>query len=91
MAFTDEHLTPEVIEDILGMQEGEVRLVLRGLSSLIAFRADEKGEYLGGKVVSNVDVGGPTFYVLGFKIFWWIQIARVHSMSINRNIGTRVP
>ena len=39
IAFGNNNL-PEVIEDILGMEEGEVRLVLRGLSSLM----DESGE-----------------------------------------------
>ena len=34
--------SPEVIEDILGMEEGELKLVLRGLSSLM----DENGKYL---------------------------------------------
>ena len=34
---------PEVIEDILGMEEGELKLVLRGLSSLMK---DENEEYL---------------------------------------------
>ena len=38
---SDQNL-PEVIEDILGMEEGELRLLLRGLSSLM----DEKGESL---------------------------------------------
>ena len=39
----------EVIEDILDMEEGELKLVLRGLSSLM----DEKGECLNKGVVSN--------------------------------------
>jgi hypothetical protein len=34
---------PEVIEDFLGMEEGELKLVLRGLSSLME---DKNGEYL---------------------------------------------
>jgi hypothetical protein len=40
MTFDDDYLTPEVIEDILEMEEGEVKLILRGLSSLIAFKGD---------------------------------------------------
>ena len=54
LALDDEDLTPEVIEDVLGMEEGELKLVLRGLSSLIAFKGDKNGEYLSGKVVSYV-------------------------------------
>ncbi|KAF8816496.1 hypothetical protein BYT27DRAFT_6396558 [Phlegmacium glaucopus] len=38
-------LTPEVIEDILEMEEGEVKHVLRGLSSLIAFVGDDNENY----------------------------------------------
>jgi type II secretory pathway predicted ATPase ExeA len=41
VVFGARSLTPEVIEDILGMEEGEVKLVLQGLSSLIAFVGDE--------------------------------------------------
>ncbi|KAF8816499.1 hypothetical protein BYT27DRAFT_7182055 [Phlegmacium glaucopus] len=44
LAFS-ETLTPEVIEDILEMEEGEVKHVLRGLSSLIAFVGDGNEEY----------------------------------------------
>ena len=42
--------SPEVIEDILGMEEGELRLVLSGLSSLM----DGNGERMGGGVISYV-------------------------------------
>ncbi|KAF8801464.1 hypothetical protein BYT27DRAFT_7147456 [Phlegmacium glaucopus] len=45
LAFDARTLTPEVIEDILEMEEGEVKHVLRGLSSLIAFVGDENEEY----------------------------------------------
>ena len=41
IAFDNYHY-PDVIEDILGMEEGELKLVLRGLSSLM----DENGECL---------------------------------------------
>ena len=34
---------PEVIEDILGMEEGELKLVLRGLSSLMEDESIEDG------------------------------------------------
>ena len=37
-------MTPEVIEDILGMEEGELKLVLRGLSSLMEDDKDENNE-----------------------------------------------
>ena len=40
--FDEYHLTPEVIEDILGMDEGELKPVLRGLSPLM----DENEERL---------------------------------------------
>ena len=42
--------SPEVIEDILGMEEGELKLVLSGLSSLM----DGNGEYLHEGVISYV-------------------------------------
>ena len=67
VAFEAETLTPDVIEDILEMEEGQVKLVLRGLSSLIAFRGDENGEYLTGKAVSNV--GRPYFLHASFGDF----------------------
>ena len=37
---------PEVIEDILGMEEGELKLVLRGLSSLMEDENDEDGSLI---------------------------------------------
>ena len=40
---SDENL-PEVIEDILGMEEGELKLVLRGLSSLMENENKENKE-----------------------------------------------
>ena len=42
--------SPEVIEDILGMEEGELKIVLSGLSSLM----DGNGEYLHEGVISYV-------------------------------------
>ena len=45
-------LTPEVIEDILGMEEGEARLVLRGLSSLMKDKTEEIEECLNKGVIS---------------------------------------
>ena len=44
-AFNNNNL-PEVIEDILEMEEGELKLVLRGLSSLMEDEDDEDGECL---------------------------------------------
>ena len=41
---------PEVIEDILGMEKGELKLVLRGLTSLM----DGNGECFDGAVISYV-------------------------------------
>ena len=38
--------SPEVIEDILGMEEGELKLVLRGLSSLMKDENNENGAYV---------------------------------------------
>jgi len=64
MAFEDGALTPEVIEDILGMEEGEVRLVLQGLSSLIAFKEIGSGKYLYRRFVS--DTGRPYFLHASF-------------------------
>ena len=51
--LSDENL-PEVIEDILGMEEGGLKLVLRGLSSLIESEDDEKEEYLNKGIISYV-------------------------------------
>ena len=45
---SDQNL-PEVVEDVLGMEEGELKLVLRGLSSLMEDEDDEclnKGSYV---------------------------------------------
>ena len=50
IAFDKKHL-PEVIEDILEMEKGELKLVLRGLSSLMK---DENGERLHKRVTSYV-------------------------------------
>ena len=60
-------LTLEVIEDILEMEEGEAKLLLRGLSSLIAFEGDENGEYPTGNIVSYV--GRPYFLHASFGDF----------------------
>ena len=49
-AFNTNNL-PEVIEDILGMEEGELKLVLRGLSSLME---DENEKRLENGVISYV-------------------------------------
>jgi hypothetical protein len=65
MAFDERTLTLEVIEDILRMEEGELKLVLRGLSPLIAFVGDDDGEYLTGNVISNV--GRPYFLHASFE------------------------
>ncbi|KAF8816531.1 hypothetical protein BYT27DRAFT_7154580 [Phlegmacium glaucopus] len=46
LAFDARTLTPEVIGDILEMEEGEVKLMLRGLSSLITFVGDGDKKYL---------------------------------------------
>ena len=51
IAFDGNYL-PEVIEDILGMEEGELELVLRGLSSLMEDNDDENGECLNKGVIS---------------------------------------
>jgi NACHT domain len=67
VAFTRGDLTPVVIEDIFEMEEGELKLVLRGLSSLIAFKGDKNGEYLTGSIVSNV--GRPYFLHASFGDF----------------------
>jgi len=80
MAFSDGGLTPKVIEDILGMEEGEGKLKLRGLSSLIAFVGDENEVYLARNVV-----GAFTLYMPHFVIIWWIQVARARSKLMNRN------
>jgi len=45
LAFDDD-LNPEVIEDILGMEDGDLGLVLKGLSSLMEEDSYENGAYL---------------------------------------------
>jgi hypothetical protein len=67
VAFDDGALKPEIIEDILGMEEGEVRLVLQGLSSLIASKGYGSGKYLHGTFVS--DLGRPYFLNASFRDF----------------------
>jgi NACHT domain len=67
MAFEAKTLTPDVIEDILEMEEGQVKQLLRGLSSLIGFEGDENGMYLAGKEVANV--GRPYFLHASFGDF----------------------
>ena len=42
----------EVIEDIFGMEEGELKLVLRGLSSLMKDENDENGDCLNKEIIS---------------------------------------
>jgi NACHT domain len=49
IAFDNKKM-PEVIEDILGMEEGQLKLLLRGLSSLMK---DENGEYSNRGVISS--------------------------------------
>jgi hypothetical protein len=55
LAF-DDNLNPEVIEDILGMEEGDLRLVLSGLSSLMEDDNYENGAYLNKGFFSYHDV-----------------------------------
>ena len=50
MIAFDRNDLPEVIEDILGMEEGELKLVLRGLLSLM----DRNGEWLNKKLITYV-------------------------------------
>lgn len=85
MAFSDGGLIPKVIEYILGMEEGEGKLKLRGQSSLIAFVGDENEVYL-AKGSRNV-VGVFTLYMPHFKfvIIRWTQVAQARSMLMNRN------
>ena len=58
-----------MIEDIFMMEEGELKTIATGLSSLMK---DEKDECLRGLSSHS------------------IQVARDHSMSIDRNIKTRL-
>ena len=53
VVFDENHL-PEMIEDILGMEEGELNLALRGLSSLMEDRNDVNGKGLNNGVISYV-------------------------------------
>ena len=84
-----ENRLPEVIEDILGMEEGELKLVLHGLSSLMEDKND-------GNIESRSRKGGSSHmsslssHMLHFVIICSIQVARAHSMSIDRNMKTRL-
>ena len=53
IAFNKNDL-PEVIEDILQMEEGELKLVLRGLKSLTKHENNEDGKFLNKGVISYV-------------------------------------
>jgi hypothetical protein len=52
IAFDENHL-PEVIEDILEVEEGQLKLVLRGLSSLLKDENDENGKCLNKRVIRH--------------------------------------
>ena len=87
---------PEVIEDILGMEEGELKLVLHGLSSLMEDgnngddendENDENAACLNERVISYAI---PHFAHASFSDYLFIQVAWAHSMSINRNMKTRL-
>ncbi|KAF8816521.1 hypothetical protein BYT27DRAFT_7182095 [Phlegmacium glaucopus] len=67
LAFDAGTLTPKVIEDILEMEEGEVKHVLRGLSSLIGFVGDKNEEYSTERRYS--DVGSVYFIHASFRDF----------------------
>ncbi|KAF8815804.1 hypothetical protein BYT27DRAFT_7155408 [Phlegmacium glaucopus] len=68
LAFDAGTLTPKVIEDIFEMEEGEVKHVLRGLSSLISFVGDDDGEY-STEWHYDLDVGFVYFRKLGSVYF----------------------
>ncbi|KAF8816498.1 hypothetical protein BYT27DRAFT_7182054 [Phlegmacium glaucopus] len=68
LVFDAGTLTPEVIEDILEMEEGEVRHVLRGLSSLIAFVGDKDEKYLTKEIHAST-FGSVYFIHASFRDF----------------------
>ena len=70
----------EAIEDILGMEEAELKLSLRGLSSLM-------NEKLNGETLKKGVITSPMLHLV---ITCSIQVARAHSMSIDRNMKTRL-
>ena len=73
---SDEDL-PEVIEDILGMEEGELRLVLHGLSSLME---DENRESSNKRVITYVI---PHFAHASFSDYLF-DLSRSGSFHVNR-------
>ena len=81
LAFDDE-LKVEVIEDILGMEEGDLRLVLSGLSSLMEDANDEGGERLNRRVM----ISSLTSPMLHLVIICSMQVARANFMSTYRNM-----
>ena len=76
--IASEEKLPKVIEDILGMEKGELKLVLHGLSSLLK----DEIEWIPYVILP--------LHMLHLVIFCLIQVARVHSMSIKMNMKLRL-
>ena len=74
-------LTLEVIDDILEMEEGEAKLLLRGLASLIAFAGDENGVHLSEKDVP--DIGRPYFLHASFGDYL-VDLRRSGPFHVNK-------
>ena len=70
----------EVIEDILRMEEGELKLLLRGLSSLM-------NEV---RRSSSRNMPSPHSHMFHFVTICSIQVTRPHSMSIDKNMKARL-
>ena len=75
----DKKKTPEMIEDILRMERGELKLVLRGLSSLMKEENDEIGERLNEGIISYV----PHFAHASFNDYLF-DSSRSGSFHVNR-------
>ena len=70
----------EEMEDIFGTEEGELMLVLRGVSSLMK---DENKECL-----NEGDISSLTWHMLHLVIICSIRVAQAHSKPIKRNMKT---
>ena len=77
IAFEDN--LPEVIGDIFGMDEGELKLVLRGLSSLMEDENAKNGECLNKRVISYVV---PRFAYASFRDY--LDSRRLCPFYVNR-------
>ena len=74
----EENNVPDVIEEILGMEEGQLKRVLRGLSSLMKDENDDNGERLDREVPYVI----PNFAHVSFRDYL-LNSSRSGSFHVN--------